>query len=193
MADTPRSRAALLALYADNNTGQVSAQDFRDGVVTWMPEEFVNSGDYWVKPQAKYNTTDKTAKGWIIYSQYIGSDCSWMNVMYLEQSTGYWLRANVSDSTENGFIGLAMDSYTSDYSTGQILLEGIVYDSSFSTVFSRLLGRPIYLDSGVPGSISVGETGNSVLQIGVIAHSDNAGGSAIGKWYFKPDWSVKGS
>lgn len=192
MADTPRSRAALLAIYADNNTGQVSAQDFRDGVVTWMPTEFVNSGDYWVKPQAKYNTTDKSAKGWIVYSQYLGSACSWMNVMYLEKSTGYWLRANVSDSTENGFIGLAMNSYTSDYSTGQILLEGTVYDSSFSTIFSRLLGRPIYLDSGVAGSISVGATGNSVLQIGRIEYSDDAGGSAIGKWYFKPDWSVKG-
>jgi len=192
MSDTQRTRAQILALFADNVTGQISEQDLRDFTVTMMESEFANPGDFFAKPQAKYITTDKTAKGYKEYSQYIGSDCSWMNIMYQDQSTGYWMRADVADSTKTGRLGLAMDSYSSDVSTGQILIEGIVYDSSFSTVFSRLIGRPIYLDSGVPGSISIGQTANSELIVGWIAHSDDAGGSAIGKFYFRPDWAIKG-
>jgi hypothetical protein len=193
MADTQRTRSQILTLFADNNTGQISPQDLRDWVVTVQEVEFANPGDFWSDPQAKYTTTDKTARGWIMYSQYVGSDCSWMNIMHIEASTGYWMRANVSDSTQNGFLALAMDSYTSDTSTAQMLIRGLVYDSSFSTVFSELKGRPVYLDSGVPGSISVGATGNSTYIIGWIMHSDDHGGSALGKWYFDPaPWAIKG-
>ena len=194
MADTQRSRAQILSLMADNVTGQISPQDLRDFIVTVMEEEFTNSGDFWAQPQPKYTLTDKTARGNKIYSQYIGSDVSWMNVLYVDQSTGYWMRADVADSTKTGgMIGLAMDSYASDVSTAVILLEGEVYDSSFSTIFSELIGRPIYLDSGVPGSISAGITDNSELAIGYITGSDDHGGSAIGKWYFSPStWAVRG-
>jgi hypothetical protein len=192
MADTQRTRAQILSLFADNVTGQISAQDLRDFAVTVMESEFANAGDFWAKPQAKFTTTDKSARGAKIYSQYIGSDCSFMNVMFQEASTGYWMRADVAASAKTGRLGLAMDSYTSDLSTGTILLEGIVYDSSFSTVFSELLGRPVYLDSGVPGSISIGVTTNSLLIVGMITASDDHGGSAIGKWYFKPEWKVAG-
>lgn len=195
MADTQRTRTALLSLFADNVTGQVSCQDLRDYVVTVMNSEFANEGDFWSKPQAKYTLTDKTARGWKEYSQYIGSDCSFMNIMHQEASTGYWMRADVADSTKTGRLGIAMDSYASDVSTATILMEGLIYDSSFSTVFSELIGRPVYLDSGVPGSISIGETANSVLIVGYIVNSDDAGGSAIGKWYFTGPacWAVKGS
>lgn len=194
MADTQRTKAALLSLGADNVTGQISPQDYRDFMVTVMDEEFLNPGDGWAKPQAKYTTTDKTARGYIQYSQYMESAVSWMNILVRDNSTGYWMRADVADSTLNaGLLALAMDSYTAGYSTAEVLIQGLVYDSSFSTVFSRKIGMPIYLDSGVPGSISVGETNNSVKIIGYVACSDD-GGSAIGKWYFYPtDWSVKGS
>jgi hypothetical protein len=195
MADTQRTKSAILSLFADNVTGQVSAQDLRDFVVTVMESEFVNAGDFWANPQAKYTTTDKTARGAKEYSQYMGSDCSWMNIMYQEASTGYWMRANVSDSTQTGRLGVAMDSYTSDFSTAIIMTgRGMIYDSSFSTIFSELLGRPVYLDSGVPGSISIGATGNSELIVGYITNSDDAGGSAIGKWLFLGEacWAVRG-
>ena len=194
MADTQRTRAQILALFADNVTGQVSTQDLRDFVVTIMEEEFANGGDFWAQPQPKFTLTDKAARGNIIYSQYIGSAVSWMNVLYVDPSTGYWMRADVADSTKTGgMLGLAMDSYASDVSTAEILLEGEVYDSSFSTIFSELIGRPVFLDSGVPGSISAGITGNSVLVVGYITGSDDHGGSAIGKWYFKPEtWAARG-
>jgi hypothetical protein len=86
-----------------------------------------------------------------------------------------------------------MNSYAADYSTGEILIEGIVYDSSFSTVFLRKIGRPVVLDSGVPGSISVGETTLSLRVVGFVMQSDG-GNSAIGKWYFNgmANWAVRG-
>lgn len=194
MADTQRTKAALLALLADNVTGQISAQDLRDLVVTIMESEFANPGDFWAIPQAKYITTDKTAKGAKMYSQYFGSAVSWMNVVYQDNSTGYWYPADVAVSVKNrGILGLAMDSYAAGYSTGTILIEGIVYDSSFSTVFSRKIGRPVVLDSGVVGSISVGQTTYSLRVVGYVMSSDDAG-SAIGKWYFngKDNWAVRG-
>ena len=200
MADTQRTKASLLSLSADNVTGQISPQDLRDFMVTVMDEEFVNPGDFWAKPQAKYTTTDKTARGYIQYSQYMESAVSWMNILVRDASTGYWMRADVADSGLNGGqLGLAMDSYTAGYSTAEVLIKGLVYDSTFSTVFSRKIGMPVYLDSGVPGSISIGPTDNSVKIIGYVAASDyvtasDGGGSAIGKWVFNPiDWAVKGS
>jgi len=194
MADTQRSRAQLLALFADNVTGQISAQDLRDFLVTLMESEFAQAGDFWAKPQAKFITTDKTGKGWKMHSQYIGSACSFMNVMYMDKSTGQWMLANVSASAQTGMLGIAMDSYAAGYSTADILMEGVLYDSSFSTTFSRLIGRPIYLASGAPGSITTTTTTNSVLVVGYVMPSDD-GGSAIGKWYFVGPacWAVKGS
>lgn len=192
MADTPRTRAQILALFADNNTGQISEQDLRDFAVTVMPAEFVYSDDFFVRPSSKFITTDASARGWFLYSQYIGSDVSFANVLYQDQSSGYWLRANCSDSAENGLLALAMNSYTSDYSTAIVLLEGVVYYSAWSTTFSRLIGRPIYLASGAPGSITLTEP-DSAICIGAVMASE-FGESAIGKLYFRPDsWAVKGT
>lgn len=194
MADTQRTKLALLALMADNVTGQVSCQDFRDFMITVMDLEFVNPGDFFARPQAKYTLTDKTARGWKEYSQYVGSACSFMNIMFQEASTGYWMKADVAASGKTGRLGIAMDSYASDVSTATILIEGMIYNSDFSTIFSELLGRPIYLDSGVPGSVSIGQTANSEIVVGFICNSDDHGGSAIGKWYFlgKACWAVRG-
>jgi hypothetical protein len=190
MADTQRTRSAILTLFADNVTGQISAQDLRDFVVTMMESEFANPGDFWKHPSPVYTTTDQSARGWIDYSQTVGSDCSFMNMLYLNTS-GIWMRADVADSTKTGIIGMAVDDYTSDASTCQILRQGMVYNSAFSGVFSGYIGRPIYLDSGVPGSISVGETAGSQLVVGFVA-AQSAGDSNIGKFYFYPEWAVRG-
>ena len=47
MADTQRNRSAILTLFADNVTGQISPQDLRDFVVTVMEAEFAYTGDFW--------------------------------------------------------------------------------------------------------------------------------------------------
>lgn len=193
MADVQRTRAQLLALFADNVTGQISAQDLRDFLVTVMESEFSNPGDFWSKPQAKNISTDKTAKGWVEYSQWIGEACSWMNVMYMDQSTGRWYKADAANSLKTGLIGMAMDSYAANTSQGNILKEGIVYDSSFSATFSGNFGRCLYLHSGTAGSLTL-TAPTSQLVVGCIVQSDNFSGiSAIGKWYFKPEWAVRGA
>jgi hypothetical protein len=193
MADVQRTRAQVLALFADNVTGQLSCQDLRDFVVTIMETEFANAGDFWAMPQAKYITTDKTAKGWKMYSQVFGSAVSFMNVVYQGISNGLWKRANLAVSVHTrGILGLAMDSYASDAS-GEVLRWGVVYDSSFSTVFSQKIGMPVYLDSNTGiGSISVGPTTLSVFAVGWVMASDGGSAeSAIGKWFFAPDWGIK--
>jgi len=193
MANQQRTRAQNIANYSENVTGEISSQDGRDLIVSIQEEEFGFVGDFWCWPQPKFTTTDVTARGSKIYSQYVGSDCSFMNVMFMEASTGYWMRADVADSTMNGLLALAMDSYTSDVSTAVMLLEGVVYHSVFSTTFSELLGRPVYLASGSPGSITTTLTTSEYI-IGFPMPSDDHGGSAIGKWYFKPNgWAVRGA
>jgi len=86
MADTQRTRAQLIALFADNVTGQISEQDLRDFLVTLMEEEFANPGDFWNQPTPMRTTTDKSARGWLLYSQTVSEACSFMNVMALGPS-----------------------------------------------------------------------------------------------------------
>jgi len=190
MADVQRTRAALLALMADNVTGQISAQDFRDFMVTVMQEEFVNPKDFWKEPEVRKNTTDKTAVGWIDYSQTVGSTVSFGNILYLHAS-GVWKKANVAYASMTGLIGLACDSYTSDATTCNILRRGVVRDSSFSATFSGYMGQPIYLHSGTAGSVTVTKTTQSVLVVGFVEASD--GGVATGAYRFDPEWAIRGA
>jgi len=193
MADTQRTRAQLLAYFADNVTGQISAQKLRDFLVTLMEEEFMSPGDFWKEPEPRYTTTDKYARGWVQHSQTVSEACSFMNVMVLGPS-GTWLLADVALSARTGTLGMAMDSYVAGYSFAEILRRGVVYHSAFSATWSGNLGRPLYLQSGVQGSISYTTTTNSVLVVGFIEqHSDGSTIVASGKWRFEPDWAVKGT
>lgn len=191
MADTQRTRAQLLALLADNVTGEISAQDLRDFVVTIMEAEFSNPGDFWKQPSPGNTTTDKTARGWIDYSQMVDSAVSFGNIVYLTAS-GTWALADCQQSARNGCLGLAMNSYAAAESQAQILRKGFVYNSVFSATFSNFIGRPLFLGSGVAGSVTVTKTTNSVVVIGVIEPTTiGVGGS--GKFRFDPEgWGVKG-
>lgn len=63
MADTIRTRAAILALLADNNSGNISAQDLRDAIVSiWgvMSSLYVQSGS---TPQS-VGTTPAVLQAW---------------------------------------------------------------------------------------------------------------------------------
>jgi len=193
MADTPRIRAQLLALLADNATGQISAQDFRDFLVTVMAEEFVNPEDFWAYPLASKISTDKSGRGTILHSQTVGSDCSFMNCMFLNASN-VWMRADASTSTLNGLLAIALNSYTSGASDADMLRKGILYHSAYSATWSGYIGKPIWLASGAPGSISITKTTNSTRLLGyLIGTSDGSTVTASGKWFFDPDWSVAGT
>ena len=87
---------------------------------------------------------------------------------------------------------MAMDSYAAGASNAQLLEEGLVYNSTFSATWSGNIGRPIYLQSGAAGSISITITTNSILVVGWLVGSDGSTIVATGKFYFKPEWAVRG-
>jgi hypothetical protein len=192
MSDTQKTRAQILSLFADNVTGQISEQDLRDFTVTVMESEFANPGDFWAKPQAKYTTTDASARGQKIYSQYAGSDLAFGDICYQEASTGYWMLADATNSTKNGYLAMALGTYLSDNSTASLLIKGLVYQSSLSAAFSVVAG-PIYLGSQTSaGEINYSGGATSQYIIGWITASDDFTASQIGKWYFEPQWQIVG-
>jgi hypothetical protein len=192
MADTPRTRAALLALMADNTTGQISAQDFRDFMVTVMDADFAYVGDFWTEPRSGPQSTmsDKTVKGWVEYSQLMLSDCSFGRVCYLTPSG--WAPASALGSTANQLLAVAADSYAAAYSQAHMLRRGLIYDSALSARVSGFVGRYMVLVSGYPGSVSVTFNTGSNRIVGMVelsAWSD----VTSGKWRFDPSWAVAGA
>ena len=188
MADTPRTRAALLVLMADNVSGQISEQDLRDFMVTAMPEDFINPADFWVQPVPTLLTTERSAKGWIMYSQIMLESASFGAALYLAESNT-WGLADVSASAMNPCIGLALASYLTGDSQAQILRRGLVYLSTLSVRFSGYIGRPIYLLN--TGSISV--TPNSTAVALGIVEADGVGSATSSKFRFDPQsWAVTG-
>jgi hypothetical protein len=189
MADTARTRAQLIVLLADNVTGQISAQDARDFLVTVMPAEFVNPADFWQEPLPANLTTDKSGRGMIWYSQTAGSTISAGDVVYLHTSN-VWKAAHNWLSTTTGLLALALNSYASNATDMEILLEGLWYDSALS-VYSAGVGRPFYLCS----TTSAGEFSQTRPTGPASVHSQILLGFYLSSYYFrfKPQgWSVIG-
>ncbi len=189
MADTQRSRAALLAIFPDNTAGDISPQDLRDFLVTVMEADFGQPGDFWTEPRASLMANDKTVKGWIEYSQLVLSALSFGRVCYLTPSG--WAPASALTSTQNKVLGVAANSYAIAESQAQILRRGLVYDSALSARFSGGVGGLLYLVSGLEGSISVTANTGSNRVVGMVelsAWSD----VTSGKWRFDPGWAVSG-
>lgn len=94
MPDTPRTQAQLLSLFADNTTGQISAQDLRDFVVS---VDLYNLPDYTIYADGSgyYARDERTGS-----QPYTGSDLSsvWNavakalnnNQEYNGSGGGYW-------------------------------------------------------------------------------------------------------
>lgn len=197
MADTQRTRAAILALLADNVTGQISAQDMRDVIVTLMEDEFGNPGDFWKKPLAKNHTTDKTFAGWIDYSQVAGEALVTMDALYLVRASGVWKKACASNSLQQPCTGLACDSYASNDTDVQVLRQGLVRNTALSADWSVGKGGPVYLCSDVDGSCSitkpVTQNDHSELALlGIVEISDGGVNDGGACWRFDPDWAVVG-
>lgn len=199
MADTQRTKAALLALYADNVTGQISAQDLRDGFVTIMEAEFENPGDFFKAPEAKNITTDKTVRGHVQYSQTMHSDYSASFGMPLayNATSGCWIPADLSRSAANPVRGIAADSYASGATNMQVLRKGIIYDSGLSRL-SGYVGKPIFLQSAATvnsGSIDV-TPGTSDSTIGILGFVEGSTVTtdSVYKWRFDGmgNWAVSG-
>jgi hypothetical protein len=185
MADTPRTRAELLAIYGDNVTGQISAQDGRDLLVTIMNAEFAYVGDFWAQPD-KANLTAEGVRGWMIYSQAMDSAMSFGQVVYMTAS-GTWKQGDCADSGMNALLAITAAVIASGDS-GILLRKGLVFKSVYSGIFSGYIGRPVYLDSGVIGSIAgPASIPTSAKIIGVVEDDTN------GIFRFDPDWAIVGS
>ena len=196
MADTQRTRAALLALMADNVTGAISPQDFRDFMVTVMQEEFVNANDFWNEPIPDNITTDLTTRGWHLYSQVAGIDMSLsFGKPYCMNTSGAWSTANASQISHNAWLGIAADSYASGATTVKILKKGMVY---YSALIDRLsgtanIGQPIYLFSATACSYSVTNADGWSRIIGIVMPNGVGSLTCKGKFFFDPDWGITGA
>lgn len=201
MANTQRTRAAILALFADNVTGQVSTQDARDMIVTVMePPEFTNPGDFFNEPIAGGITTDKTTRGFHLYSQTMHSDHSASFGMPLayNQVSGTWIPADLSRSEANPARGIPADSYASGAVDVKILIKGIIYDSGLSRL-SGFIGKPVFLQSAavsVSASMdpTVGDSNSTVGILGYVIGSITVTYPSIYKWRFDGtgNWAVTG-
>lgn len=188
MADTKRTRAAILALFADNVTGNISAQDNRDALVTMIPaESFVNGDDFWAQPQYGRVGGDRTAKGWIIYSQVVDSAVSFGDVLYMK-STGNWRTADAAVATEKDFVGMVLDSHVAADSQVQILRKGLILLSAWSDIFSDNVGKKVYLHSGQSGNITM-TLPTSALVLGAVLPTSQGSINSI-NFFFDPQWAV---
>ena len=155
MADTQRTRAALLALFGDNVTGQISPQDLRDFAVTIMNSEFAYSDGFWTQPSPQYMTADRTVRGDVVYSQLIAEACSFGDVLIQGQS-GAWTLFSITGGgliTSLARVGMAADSYTAS-TVGTVLKKGLAKCAACSVQWSDGIGRFFYADSGDAGKLS---------------------------------------
>ena len=199
MADTQRTRAQILALMADNVTGQISPQDFRDFIVTLMETpEFTYAGDFFNGPVVARITTDKTTRGFHIYSQTMNDNhsASFGQPLALDES-GYWVPADVSRISCNPARGIAADSYASGATNVKILIKGIIYDSGLSHM-SGQQGKPMYLGSGAVStsghvSVTIHTSGSANGIVGYVLGS-TAGYESTYKWHFDGtgNWGIIG-
>ena len=195
MADTQRTRAAILALFADNVTGQVSCQDARDMIVTIMEQEFVNPGDFWRQPDAQFLTAEGV-KGWIEYSQLISEAVSFGNILE-RGASGQWVLASgvigsvVSDKPLT--LGVAAADYVAS-TFGNVLRKGLVYHSAFSASFDGRIGWAVYLCStaaeGAPGSLTT-DSMTSMFLLGFVEPEQSTGTEVdTNIWRFDPGWGI---
>ena len=201
MADTQRTRAQILALFADNVTGQISAQDTRDLIVTLMESpEFTYAGDFFNEPVAGGITTDKTTRGFHLYSQTLHSNDSASFGMPLayNQISGVWIPADLSRSEANPVRGIAAESYASGAVNMKVLVKGIVYDVGLSNL-SGFIGKPIFLDSAVVStsggwSVNVHTSDSAKGIIGYVMGSLEVTYPSVYKWHFDGtgNWAVTG-
>ncbi len=193
MADTPRTRAALIGLLADNVTGQISAQDVRDFLVTVMEYEFANPGDFWRGPDEEFLLTQDTGKGWKMYDQEISLSFSIADGLSFGQivmfaSTSAWRQAAASDSIQNqAMLGVMMGSYADAAVDCIILRKGLIYDSMLSASMATRNGGAVFLCSDKSAARAVMSNPTQERAIGVIISHE------AGMWYFDPTWAVVGT
>lgn len=159
MADTPRTRAALIALAADNTSGDISANDLRDIIVSgpigsdaqrsWRPSHFV--GSYGAGTTYEYGDAVRALDGsdWKIYVSLIAANLAHNPV---GDATGSWqdvvadgLPVIVEGAENPNTFGEQnrITHYTQDATGGSFDLgtaTGIAWDAAQATIQTALDG-----------------------------------------------------
>ena len=192
MADTPRSRAALLALFADNVTGQIGEQDLRDAIVSMMNSEFANVGDFWKEPDGQYITADRSGRGWIDYSQLISEACSFGDIV-VRGASGAWTLLSLPLALSGlAITGMVLDSHTAS-TIGTVLRKGLAKCAACSVQWSEGIGRFMYADSGDAGKLSTG-SGALMSTMFMIGHPEMQGSdfttTGTDVFRFDPGWTI---
>jgi hypothetical protein len=218
MADTQRTRAALqtlladnvigsispqdvrdflvtvMQLLADNVIGSISPQDVRDFLVTVMQEEFVNANDFWCEPLPDQLTTDRTTRGYHLYSQVISENCSMGDVVFLN-SNNAWSIGNASLLSLHAVYGLATESYLANATDFKVLRRGILYNSVDAEVnrLTGYIGSPLFFASATDGSYTPTDLDGHSCILGYVLPAGVGSVQCKGKIFFKGDaWSVIG-
>ncbi len=190
MAGTQRTKEALNTLFADNVTGQISPQDLRDFLYTVMNPEFAYVGDFWKGPQEDIITTDKTGRGWMLYSQEIQDACSFGNIMG-QTISGTWSTFLFSGAAASVVrLAMAMDSATASTEI-TLLVTGLVKNADLSDIWS-VIGSPMYLGSNTAGSMTATPTtGVARCLLGYPQReSSTISGPDTDVFYFNPQWTI---
>jgi len=192
MADTQRTRAALLALFADNVTGQISPQDLRDLQVTVMEPEFANVGDFWKQPDGQQITADRTGRGWKDYSQLIAEACSFGDTLMRGPSGAWTLLSLPLEYSQITITAMALDSYTAS-TFGTVLRKGLAKCAACSVQWSEGIGRFMYADSADAGKLSTcsGALMSTMYMIGYPAmQGSDFTTSLTDVFCFDPGWAA---
>jgi len=201
MADTPRTRAEVLTLFADNETGNISEQDLRDWVVTMMRDGlFLDRDDFWNQPAQAQLTTNLTAYGWH-YSATMESAVSFGQPLYqtttvaTSQASQVWGKADAASTGKMPCMAISLEACGAG-STCDILRRGVVYFSEAGgTAASMTPGQWIYVAASMMSAGGIDSVGASAAQFytQTVPTSAQAIGRAVTpfKFEFDPNWAIQ--
>lgn len=189
MADTARSKTDIIGISGDNSTGAISAQDYRDFIVSVMPTECLYAGEYWTVPTEVNNTTTYSTRGTHIFSQIVSSKVAnglSFGKVYALTASNTWSTADPDNTYQHTLIGVAADSYAINVSTAKLLLMGVVNNPSCSDYTVSCVGLPLFLCSVTSaGNVSITAADNSRV-VGIVLPSGIGQSTAVGsgKYFF---------
>jgi len=213
MADTARTRSTLLSTYfPDNVTGQIDAQDLRDGLVTWMPVEFENPMDFWKEPDygqldGSVISDDQDYRGWVDYSQVMSQVVSF-GALVVRTNSMTWHLGDHTYVNSCRVWGLACSEYAVGESQAKILRRGLIRNTGFSNAAGTwfqsgadpLQGKPLWVCSVTSaGEVNVSGSPPNVAGSMVVGYVETSAwirqvydGTSCDFYtmYFDPQWGV---
>lgn len=168
MADTIRTIAALQSLFADNTSGDISAQDLRDFLVsTYRPQE-VNGFRLTTESGVPVSTSDRTAQSTIYLTPFSH------NCIGLYDGSSWELRTTAE-------ISLALSGLTSGKNydvfvynnSGTLTLEALVWTDDTTRATALAVQDGVYVKTGATTRRYVG----TFRTTGTTTTEDSAGGT----------------